>query len=125
MGYQYSRDQALAFARRIKEMGFTVYLAKAGHYGFITDDTESRVLSFAFDGPHDSLGGNYGPPSHESGIGWRLADAPEHLTTPERVKAALYATPGLYCGRGWRYLSTVGQYLGAYGPSSQFAKLEG
>ena len=116
------KDEARAFAERITEMGFTVYLAESGVYGFITDDSESRVLSFSFN-DQTSLGGNFGPPSTTSGTGWRMDEAPASLTNAERVKAALYAYPPSWSRNGWRYLSTVAQYLKAYGPSSKFVRL--
>jgi hypothetical protein len=104
-------------------MGFTVYIAKAGTYGFITDATESRVLSFSFnDG--GSLSGNYGPPSTESGTGWRMDGGPHGLTSPEKVRDALYEQVPGFAGKGWRYLTTVIQYLTEYGKSSQFTKFE-
>jgi hypothetical protein len=120
------RDQVLSFARQITEWGFTVYVAKSGTYGFITDDSASRVLSFSFnDG--GSLGGNYGPPSTQSGTGWRMERSPYGLTDAAKVHEALYASPPDSVRRGgvgYRYLSTVAHYLQQYGPSSQFAKFE-
>jgi len=115
-----------AFAARIAGMGFAVYIAESGSYGFITDDTESRVLSFSFN-DQTSLRGNYGPPSTTSGTGWRMDAQPSDLTTPERVKEALYAYPPDWCvrrGVGWRYLSTVKQYLQLYGLSSKFERFD-
>jgi hypothetical protein len=116
------KDGVSRFAERISQLGFTVYVAKSGTYGFITDDTESRVLSFSFN-DSGSLGGNYGPPSTESGTGWRMDKSPYSLATAEDVKEALYASPPTWLrGKGWKYLSTVAQYLGQYGASSQFTK---
>ena len=114
------KDETSFFAGRISQMGFTVYVAKSGDYGFITDDKASRVLSFSFtDG--GSLSGNYGPPSTQSGTGWRMVKGPDSLKTADDVREALYASPPDWLrGKGWRYLSTVAQYLQHYGPSSQF-----
>lgn len=110
------------FAQRIKALGFRVFIAERGHYGFITDDTEKRVLTFSFsDG--SSLGGCYGPPSTTSGTGWRLEQTPHALKTADAVKAALYSYPPAYCGNGWKYLSTVAQYLALYGESSRFQEV--
>jgi len=116
------QKEALAFAERIKSMGFVVYLAERGDYGFITDDTESRVLSFSFD-DGGSLGGNYGPPSIESGTGWRMDKSPCDLKTATDVREALYANPPKFVGRGWRYLTTVKQHLDAYGNSSRYVRI--
>lgn len=112
-----------AFAARLTSFGFSVYIAEAGTYGFITDDSKSRVLSFSFnDG--GSLSGNYGPPSHESGAGWRMNGSPYSLRTKDDVTEALYALAPAFAGKGWRYLSTVDQYLAQYGASSRFEKFE-
>ena len=118
------KDDVLIFADHISRLGFTVYIAKSGTYGFITDDAANRVLSFGFnDG--GSLSGNYGPPSTQCGTGWRMDKGPHSLTTAEAVREALYANPPDWLrGKGWRYLSTVEQYLQLYGSSSQFTKFE-
>jgi hypothetical protein len=111
------------FAYFIKGLGFKVYIAKSGSYGFITDDTESRVLSFSFTAG-GSLSGNYGPPSTQSGTGWRMNESPYDLKTAEDVRKALYANPPDWIrGRGWKYLSSVKQYLGEYGSSSGFTEI--
>jgi hypothetical protein len=117
------RDEVLAFARRISDLGFTVYIAKSGTYGFITDDSESRVLSFSFT-DCGSLSGNYGPPSTKSGTGWRMDEKPHNLTTAKAVREALYENPPPWSKGGWRYLSTVAQYWQHYDPSSHFTKFE-
>lgn len=121
----YRQEEALAFARRIKALGFRVFIAEngTGTYGFVTDASEARVLSFSLsDG--GSLGGNYGPPSSESGTGWRMDESPSDLRTADDVRRALYAHPPGFCGKGWRYLTTVAQYLGLYGSSSRFVELD-
>lgn len=115
----YTQERAAQFAGFIRGLGFTVYMAKSGTYGFITDATESRVLSFSMtDG--GSLSGNYGPPSRESGTGWRLEQHPADLKTAEDVKKALYETPPPFCGRGWKKFTTVADHLKEYGPSSAY-----
>jgi hypothetical protein len=116
----YQQNEATEFALRITALGFKVYLAERGTYGFITDDTGERVLSFQFtDG--GSLGGNYGPPSKESGTGWRIdGTGPYDLKTAEQVRAALYATAPGWCGKGWKNYTTAEQELETYGASSGF-----
>lgn len=113
----------LAFARRIRALGFRVFIARdgTGEYGFITDDTGERVLSFSFnDG--SSLSGNYGPPSRESGTGWRLEEIPSDLRTAYDVHRALYAHPPAYCGKGWRNFTTLETYLKFYS-ASRYAEI--
>jgi hypothetical protein len=115
----YSERQAAEFAEFIKSLGFKVYLSKSKTYGFVTDDKAERVMSFSFtDGA--SLSGNYGPPSRESGTGWRLDVEPSQLKTKEDVTKALYATPPAYCGKGWKRYTTLKEYMADYGSSSGF-----
>jgi hypothetical protein len=113
----------IEFGRRVKRLGFRVYIAKdgTGNYGFITDDKGERVLSFSFTGGAN-LGGNYGPPSRESGTGWRLERTPSQLHTAEDVTRALYAHPPRYCGNGWKNFTTAETYLQFYA-SSRFAEV--
>ena len=115
--------QAIAFAKRIKALGFRVFLAENREYGFITNDDGSRVISFSFS-IEPSLSGNYGPPSRESGTGWRLPRSPESLRTVEDVEAAFAETPPAWCGKGWRYMTTLEQYLKDYGPTSRFYEVQ-
>jgi hypothetical protein len=118
----YSERQAKEFAEFIKSLGFTVYLAKSGTYGFITDNKQERVLSFSFtDGA--SLSGNYGPPSRESGTGWRLSVTPSQLQMKEDVTKALYSAPDYNVGKGWKRFTTLKEYLAMYGSSSGFEEV--
>lgn len=108
-----------SFVDHIKSLGFVVYAAERGHYGFITDDTGARCLSFSIrDG---SLSGNYGPPSTTSGTGWRMETHTWDLKTAEDVRRALYAPAPLWAGNGWKHYTTVAQHLKAYGISSRYA----
>lgn len=116
------KTAASNFAYYIKGLGFTVYLAKSGTYGFITDDTASRVLDFSFTGG-GSLSGNYGPPSQKSGTGWRLEQEPHQLQTWADVHQALYERAPSWCGDGWSHYTTVEQHLKLYGDSSQYERI--
>lgn len=117
-----TQQTASEFAGFIKGLGFKVYLAAVGTYGFITDATEARVLSFSFtDG--GSLGGNYGPPSTTSGTGWRLDQSPWQLKTADDVRGALYATAPQWVGKGWKRYSTVADQLAQYGTSSKYREI--
>lgn len=119
----YRQTATKEFAARIKSFGFRVFVAERGEYGFITDDEGSRVLSFSFtDG--GNLGGNYGPASRESGTGWRMDETPYDLRTADDVRKALYARPPVYCGNGWKHMTTLKQHLALYGRSSRYAEIE-
>lgn len=118
----WKEQAAREFAERIKSLGFVVYMAEKGTYGFITDETESRVLSFSME-DMGSLSGNYGPPSQKSGTGWKMDTTPGGLQTAEDVRRALYAMPPRWCGDGWKRVSSVKDYLDAYGASSKFEKI--
>lgn len=119
----YRAIEAREFAERIKAMGFAVYLAENGEYGFITDETESRVLCFGFSGVSARLSGCYGPPSTTSGTGWGMDQGPEDLLNADDVRAALYAHPPAWAGNGWRKLTTVAEHLKSYQSSSRYERV--
>lgn len=124
------QQSASEFAHFIKGLGFRAFLADSGDYGFITDATGSRVMSFSFTGG-SSLSGNYGPPSRTSGTGWQLSVDTYHLKSADDVKRALYAEPPSFCQRarygepdsGWQYFTTLDQHLAAYGSSSKYREI--
>lgn len=118
----YKQQIAQDFARRISGLGFRVFLANdgVGVWGFITDADGSRVLGFSTnDG--GSLSGNYGPPSSESGTGWKMDGDPSDLRTADDVKRHLYAHPPAWAGKGWNHLTNLKEYLALY-PASRFAE---
>lgn len=123
MSYQTQRDEAAVFAQRIKALGFKVYLAESGTHGFITDETESRVLNFGFGGVENTLGGNYWPHSTTSGTGWRMDRTTDSLKTADDVRSALYAHPHFTTGGGWKTFTTVKQHLSVYGASSKYVEV--
>lgn len=137
----HAKEEAREFVGKVKALGFRAFLAKDGTYGFVTDAEGSRVLSFSF-GWDQSLGGNYGPPSRESGTGWRMDESPYHLRTKEDVKRALYAEAPSWCRRagsqrcgqcgqprpsdhngGWKHYTTLEQHLAMYGSSSGYQEV--
>lgn len=117
------QQRARDFAMRMIGLGFRVYLAERGDYGFVTDSSESRVLGFA--GRSGDLSGTYGPPSTTSGTGWRMDKNTWDLHTAADVREALYAPPPPWCGDGWLRVSTVKDYLALYQASSRFARFAG
>jgi hypothetical protein len=120
------KEQAFLFAGRVKALGFRVFIAKSGEYGFVTDDAGSRVLCFGFSNGGE-LSGNYGPPSTTSGTGWRINKSPYDLQTAADVRDALYAHAPQRTERtetkGWRYYTTLEQHLKMYGDSSRYVEV--
>lgn len=116
----YKQQAAHDFAQRIKALGFVVYLAKQGDYGFITDESGERVLSFSFSGLTSDLSGNYGPPSTTSGTGWKMEADPGDMLTADDVRRALYANAPSWCGTGWKHYATAAQHLATYNASSRY-----
>jgi hypothetical protein len=115
-------NPAAEFAGRIKALGFRVFIAAKGPYGFITDADGSRVLCFSLDSV-GSLSGTYSPPSTTSGTGWRMDRMPGELRTAADVKAALYATAPPWAGNGWKRYTTLPEHLAAYGSSSGYSEV--
>lgn len=117
---------AREFAHFIKGLGFRAFVAGSPGgdgprgYGFITDASGERVLSFSME---QGLSGNYGPPSRESGTGWRLDKDPSDLRTAEDVRNALYSNAPQWCGRGWKHYTTLAQHLAMHGSSSGYVRL--
>lgn len=116
------QEAAQKFANFVTSLGFVAYLAESGKYGFVTDESEARVLSFSFDDLAPSLSGNYWPPSTTSGTGWRMDATPGDLKTAEDVRAALYAHATPFCGNGWKRYSSVKDHLDLYGASSRYRR---
>ena len=127
--WERNRQECLEFAKHIASLGFEVYLANGkfsrGEYGFITDESHTRVMCFSFTGlGAGTLHGNYNPGhSLTCGSGWQLEVDPHEPKTAEDVRKALYATPPSYC-EGWKDYTTVEQYLKKYQDSSKFTSLE-
>jgi hypothetical protein len=117
-------NTAREFAHFIKGLGFRAFVAKndgiRGH-GFFTNADGSRVVSFQMD--DGSLGGNYGPPSRESGTGWRLADTVWTIKTRADAERALNEHPSAFCGKGWKNFTTLETHLGMYGASSGYQEI--
>lgn len=138
--YQTARE----FAQYIKGLGFRAFVARINGgegprgYGFITDDSGARVLSFEM--REGSLGGNYNG-DKSSGSGWRMEGNTWDLKTSGDVKRALYANAPRWTGfnavsshcstcgqssgeaRGWKTYRTLEQYLSTYGSSSKFEEV--
>lgn len=86
---KYQKEIAEEFAKKVKNLGFTVYMAKEGTYGIVTDYKEERVLCFGVQFGMVHLSGNY--KSKNNGTGWRITDDVPDEFNHEYIKRALYA----------------------------------
>lgn len=98
--------------------GVSVYLAKAGHYGFFTNG--KRVVSFSVDLAGITLSGNY-KAKMACGCGWIITTNP--LTpTLESINALLSAMAPEWANPHPVYM-TESEYLAIYQSSSEFTKI--
>lgn len=113
MRTEYYKQIAKDIADTAASLGFEVYLAERGTYGFITDG--KCVVGFDADrvGPA-SLSGNHYPPSKDHGTGWIMGDYAGEVS----IKNAMQARSPY-----GKKLTTPEQYLEMYQSSSKFAKV--
>ena len=118
MSYGYKKAAIREFASALVKQGYEVWLAGSEDYGVFTKG--GHVLSFGFDFGV-TVSGNYGPPSRESGTGWRISDNGD----PNRAEEYFAARPSRQqCGDGWSYLCTLEQHLKQYGESSKYKRFD-
>lgn len=106
-------------AQDIKAAGFRVWLAKSGTYGFYTDETGSRVVSFQLDLGGFNFTGNYKTDQpRQTGTGWQLVQG-------GRTFAEMFNECPTWSLRGasWKF-TTLEQHLKTYGQSSGFVEVE-
>lgn len=120
----YRKEQAARFADHVKSLGFTVYMAESGTYGFITDKQADRVMSFQFDLGGIALSGNYKKPVSGAGTGWVIA---KELSCTElnaqQVADMLHSVAPLWATKGATgpiTYATVADHMANYGTSSKF-----
>ena len=123
----YEKQIATEFAEHSMAKGFIVYMAESGTYGFLTDDTGKRVLSFGIDFGSIKLSGNYKHGSREIGSGWRMertVSAKE--LTRDQISQYLNAHAPQWALRGYTgkiEYATLESHLKAWGPSSKPRRL--
>lgn len=118
----YDEKEALDFAYRIKALGFRVFLAEKGTYGYVTDETGSRVMCFSGT-IWGGLSGNY-VANRGSVSGWKMETQLKDLQTKEDVEKALYALAPLWTGVGHSVkYTTEKSYRNLYQDSSKFREL--
>lgn len=101
--------------------GIDVYLASAGHYGFITNG--NRVVSFQTErGRGLNISGNY-VASHQSGTGWQIVtDVDESTITEHDLRSWLCAIAPWWANKSPVYV-TCAQHLAIYDKSSRYRKV--
>lgn len=121
MNYKIEATQQLA--QEIKAAGFRVFIAKSGTYGFYTDETGSRVVSFQFDLGGFKFSGNYKTDQPRiTGSGWGLGDGGSF--TAEGFRSMFESNPPQWAVRqsNWK-LTTLEQHLKTYQASSQYTEV--
>jgi hypothetical protein len=115
--------EVIEFCERITNLGFPVYLSGSGTHGVFTLPDGSRVVGFEY-GNQCSLSGTYGPPSRDSGTGWKLEQLPGDLVTSDDVEKVLNEKAPKWCGNGWKRYTTIKEHLDMYGASSRYISFE-
>lgn len=119
----YEKENAAEFAQAALKAGFRAFLAKSGTYGFYTDATGSKVISFQFNYLSPCVSGNYrtNQPKH-TGTGWRISDDAE--TSPSALRAYFDTVPPRWAvgNARWRY-TTLEDHLKTYGGSSGYEEI--
>jgi hypothetical protein len=98
-------------ADKILKQGLRVFIAENGTYGFYTDETGTRIVTFGID-LTIYFSGSYR--SENNGNGWRITD-----TIPHNFKYTLYTSSPFHFTR----YTTLNEYLAVYQKSSKFEEL--
>lgn len=117
----YKKELIARFADNLKSQGFTVYMAASGTYGFYSDETEKRVVSFHYDFGGVKLGGNYHA-SRQSGTGWDMGTIGVNADAKE-LRERLYAIAPAWTANTNPKYCTVADQLERYGQSSGYEKI--
>jgi hypothetical protein len=115
-------DICKELATEIHNQGFIVYLAHPDKrfeptYGFYTDETGQRVVSFQVDCVY-SYTGHY-EPSQGSGSGWSMR-AP--MRCKDQLQKVLHARAPSWTGNENPEYTTLEQHLKRYGSSSRYKR---
>jgi len=115
MLHMYERALFDEIATTLRNYGLFVYRSKSGSYGFYTDGTGDRVVSFQTTGGRTMFSGNYA--TCKDGTGWQMTeDVPRNR---DEALALLYALAPAWANRAPVYM-TCEDYLACYGRSSGF-----
>ena len=120
----YEKEIAIDFAQRAVELGFHVFIAEKGTYGYYTDG--SRVVSFQYDCGSMQLSGNYKTSDpKKTGNGWRMDDDSVVIDDNAITKAISTKPPRWAVGEATWELTTPEQYRATYQDSSRYVEFLG
>ena len=112
-------------AEAIKKAGYRVFIAQTGTYGFYTDATGSRVVSFQYDLGGFKFAGNYKTDQpRQTGTGWGMGETWEWTATGFRTMFSSGPPSEFLRGAKWKF-TTLDQHLATYQASSRYVELEG
>jgi hypothetical protein len=113
--YDYSRQVIKELSDELIDAGFRVFIAESGTYGFYTDKSGERVVSFQVDYLSPVFSGNY--KSKHCGTGWRF-ERPLEYDQMLNAGAPYWATKG----ERIRYTS-LDDHLNQYQASSKYSEV--
>lgn len=123
MHTNYKTEAVAKLAQEIKAVGFRVFIAKSGTYGFYTDQDGSKVVSFQFDLGGFKFSGNYkSDQPRQTGTGWGMG---EHGSVSAEGLCNMFVSgPPQWAVRGanWHF-TTLAEHLKTYQSSSQYTEL--
>ena len=119
MTTSYKIEAVKELANKIKAAGYRVFIAKSGTYGFYTDASGSRVVSFHYDLGGFKFSGNYKSSQPRStGTGWQLVEG--SFADMFNQSPTSWAIPS-----GVTYkLTTLEQHMATYQGSSKYVEQE-
>ena len=120
-GFNYEKEITVAFAQRAVRLGFQVFIAEKGTYGYYT--AGDGVVSFQYDCGSIQLSGNYKTNQpKQTGGGWRMYDD-SVVIDDKAITAAINAKPPRWAvGQANWELTTPEQYRASYQDSSRYVE---
>ena len=120
------KEAIFIFAEVVKLMGYRVFIAERGTYGFFTDQEGTRVVSFEETYGNIKLSGNYVTDNPKSsGTGWYIDAVRPDVSLKDTIDNAFNASPFpgaiQHCGT-WRY-TTLEEHLKNYQSSSRYKEI--
>ena len=120
----YEKEIAIDLAQRAVQLGFHVFIAEKGTYGYYT--AGAGVVSFQVDYGSIQLSGNYKTSDpKKTGGGWRIYDDSDVIDDTAITKAIGTKPPRWAVGDATWTLTTPEQYRATYQDSSRYVEFLG